>query len=729
MEYATLVEVYDRLAGTQSTHGKVAIVAETLADTPREELQMILRLLQGELFAPWDPAELGVSSSLASRAVQRATGVPAGDVEADWRETGDLGSAAARAVERRVQQTLVSETLTVEGVYEGLRSLAGYEGAGSEDRRVDTVAGLLADADPDEATYVVRTALGHLRLGVGRGTVRDAIAAAFLYGGPDEPSETPEDDVAAVERALQVTNDPGLVAQTAADAGRPGLADLDLEVGRPVEVMLAEKADSVEAAVADTLETSSATDGADSGDADPDEAQYVVRTALGHLRLGVGRGTVRDAIAAAFLGSDPDEPGETPEADVEAVEHALQVTNDPGLVARTAADSGRAGLAGLDLEVGRPVEVMLAEKTDSVEAAVADALEASDTGAAGGDAGGDGSGDTPPAPLAEYKVDGFRAQVHFEAGASEGSGGNEGGGDGGDGESGTGPQLFTRRLEDVTAQFPDVVDAMAGFDADSYIVEGEVVAHDSETGEPLPFQQLSRRIKRKHDVARLVEEVPVVIYLFDLLYLNGESLLERSLLERVDALESRLTGRERAIERMPSLRSRDPDRVRSFYEEALSAGHEGLMVKTADATYQPGKRVGYTRKVKPTMESLDLVVTRATWSEGRRSNNLGRLYLACRDGGALREVGRLSTGFTDEQLAELTSRLEPHILEQDGRDVDLEPTEVLEVAYEGVQRSPEYDSGYALRFPRFERFRDDLDAAGADSLDRVESLYERQTDT
>ncbi len=608
MEYAALVEVYDRLAGTQSTHGKVAIVAETLADTPREELQMILRLLQGELFAPWDPAELGVSSSLASRAVQRATGVPAGDVEADWRETGDLGSAAARAVERRVQQTLVSETLTVEGVYEGLRSLAGYEGAGSEDRRVDTVAGLLADADPDEATYVVRTALGH-------------------------------------------------------------------------------------------------------------------------LRLGVGRGTVRDAIAAAFLGSDPDEPGETPEADVEAVEHALQVTNDPGLVARTAADSGRAGLAGLDLEVGRPVEVMLAEKTDSVEAAVADALEASDTGAAGGDAGGDGSGDTPPAPLAEYKVDGFRAQVHFEAGASEGSGGNEGGGDGGDGESGTGPQLFTRRLEDVTAQFPDVVDAMAGFDADSYIVEGEVVAHDSETGEPLPFQQLSRRIKRKHDVARLVEEVPVVIYLFDLLYLNGESLLERSLLERVDALESRLTGRERAIERMPSLRSRDPDRVRSFYEEALSAGHEGLMVKTADATYQPGKRVGYTRKVKPTMESLDLVVTRATWSEGRRSNNLGRLYLACRDGGALREVGRLSTGFTDEQLAELTSRLEPHILEQDGRDVDLEPTEVLEVAYEGVQRSPEYDSGYALRFPRFERFRDDLDAAGADSLDRVESLYERQTDT
>jgi DNA ligase-1 len=589
VEYAALVEVYERLAGTQSTHEKTAIVAETLAETAHEDLPMTAQLLRGTLFAPWNPAELGVSSSLATRAIERATGVPAEEVEADWRETGDLGSAAARAVERAVQQTLVSETLTVEGVYADLRELAGYEGTGSEDRRVDTVAGLLADADPDEAQYVVRTALGHLRLGVGRGTVRDAIAAAFLGGDPDEPGETPEADVQAVERALQVTNDPGLVAQTAADAGRPGLADLDLEVGRPVEVMLAEKADSVEAAVADTLETSSATDGADSGDADPT---------------------------------------------------------------------------------------------------------------------------APPAPLSEYKVDGFRAQVHFAAGEH--------------GDGATGPRIFTRRLEDVTAQFPDVVDAMDGFDADSYIVEGEIVAYDPDTGEPVPFQQLSRRIKRKHDVERLVEAVPVVLYLFDLLSLDGASLLDRSLVERVDAVEGRLTERERGLERMPNLRSREPDRVREFYEAALAAGHEGLMVKTADAAYQPGKRVGYTRKVKPTMESLDLVVTRAKWSEGRRSNNLGRLYLACRDGDRFREVGRLSTGFTDDQLAELTARLEPHVLEEDGRAVDLEPTEVLEVAYEEVQESPKYDSGYALRFPRFEGFRDDLDVGDADTVERVESLYEGQ---
>ena len=600
MEYAALVEVYDRLADTQSTHGKVAIVAETLTETPRDDLPMILRLLRGELFAPWNPAELGVSSSLATRGIERATGVPADEVEADWRETGDLGSAAARAADRAVQQTLVSETLTVERVYGDLRDLAGYEGVGSEDRRVDTVAGLLADADPDEATYVVRTALGHLRLGVGRGAVRDAVAAAFLGGDPVEPGETPGADVQAVERALQVTNEPGLVAQTAVESGRAGLADLDLQVGRPVEVMLAEKADSVETAVADALETSSGASGPDAPDGD---------------------------------------------------------------------DSGS----------------------------------------------GDADLSAPPAPLVEYKVDGFRAQVHFEAGGSEESDGKP-----------TGPRVFTRRLADVTAQFPDVVDAMAGFDADSYIVEGEVVAYDPDTGEPVPFQQLSRRIKRKHDVERLVEDVPVVIYLFDLLSLDGESLLERSLVDRVGVLEERLTERERALERMPNRRSREPDRVREFYQDALAAGHEGVMVKTADAAYQPGNRVGYTRKVKPTMESLDLAVTRAMWSEGRRSNNLGRLYLACRDGDGFREVGRLSTGFTDDQLADLTARLEPHILEEDGRDVDLEPTEVLEVAYEEIQESPEYDSGYALRFPRFEGFRDDLDVGDADTLERVESLYESQ---
>jgi DNA ligase-1 len=152
------------------------------------------------------------------------------------------------------------------------------------------------------------------------------------------------------------------------------------------------------------------------------------------------------------------------------------------------------------------------------------------------------------------------------------------------------------------------------------------------------------------------------------------------------------------------------------------------MVKNLDAVYQPGRRVGYVTKVKPAMEPLDLVVTRAQWSEGRRSDFLGRLFLACRDADTeeFREVGRLSTGYTDEELRELTARLEPLVVAEDGRRVDLRPEVVLEVEYEEIQRSPEYDSGFALRFPRFLGVREDVAPQDADTLTRVESLFESQ---
>jgi DNA ligase-1 len=597
MEYAALVAVYDRLDATQSTTEKTAIVAETLAETPHEDLPMLVRLLRGTVFAAWDSSDLGVSSSLAARAVAKATGVDEADIEANWRDTGDLGDAAARAVEDQVQQTLLSKPLTVERVYDTFQSLAEVEGSGSEGRRVGEIAGLLSDADPEEARYIVRTALGHLRLGIGEGTIRDAIAEAFLdEAGPD-----------TVERALQVTNDAGLVAQTAADEGRAGLGALELAVHRPVQVMLAEKAADVETALLD----------------------------------------------AGAEGMDDAE-------------------GDEGTDGEATADGDHTTLS-----------------------AFADAEEKDDDSHEGIE------------PLVEYKVDGFRAQVHATPDET---------------------RVFTRRLEDVTHQFPDVVEAVeAGVDADSFVLECEVLGYDPETGEPVPFQQLSRRIKRKYDVQQLVEEVPVVCYAFDLLAVDGETILEETLAERVDRLESVLDERDRAIERMPNRWTADPDEARSFYEDALAAGHEGVMVKNPTATYQPGKRVGYMLKVKPVMETLDLTVTRAKWSEGRRSNNLGRLYLACRDGdGDFREIGRLSTGFTDEQLAELTERLEPTIRAEDGREVLLDPSEVLEVAYEEIQTSPEYDSGYALRFPRFEGFRDDVGVTEVDGLDRVESLYESQ---
>jgi DNA ligase-1 len=520
-----------------------------------------VRLIRGRVFAPWESRDLGVSSSLASDAVVKATGVEGDRVEALWREEGDLGDAAAEAVAVRTQQTLFSQPLTVDDVYGTLRELATYEGSGSQSRQVDAVAGLVSDADPGEARYVVRTIVGAMRLGVGEGLVRDGIADAFLDGS--------ESAVRAVERAYEVTNDFATVAERARVEGRAGLGALDVEVFRPIKAMLAGTAEDLETVLEDLI-----------GDSD--------------------------------------------------------------------------------------------------------------------------------AALLEVKYDGVRAKLHHR-----------------DGET----RAFTRRLEDVTAQFPDVVAAADGhLDASEYIVEAELVGYDPETGDPVPFQELSRRIKRKYDIEAVADEIPVRVYPFDLLYLDGNSYLDAPLEERLAALSACLSPADGTIERAESLRTDGVDSAERFYEAALAAGHEGVMVKNLDATYQPGSRVGYQRKVKPTMEPLDLVVTRAKWSEGRKSDFLGRPYLACRRAdGSLLEVGRMHTGFTDDDLAEFTDLVEPLVQSVDGREAKLDPEVVLEVEYEEIQESPKYDSGYALRFPRFLRIRHDLGPEDADSFERVRTLYEGQT--
>ncbi len=572
MEYAALVDVYDRLAATDSNNEKRDILAAVFADAG-EMLPWLVTLARGRLSPAYDRTELGVSSSLTLDAVLRATGAPETAVRERWKETGDLGDAAAWAVENGSQQTLFSSTLTVERVHDDLRELATYEGTGSQDRKVDTLAGLLADADPDEARYVVRTALGHMRVGIGEGTIRDAVAHAFLDG--------PADAIGAVERAFQVTTDFRVVAETARD-------------------------------------------------------------------------------------------------------------------------EGRAGLDALDVELFRPVQVMLAEKTDSLGEGLADA--ASDRRA-----------------LCEYKYDGIRVQIHVDSDEV---------------------RLFTRRLEDVTEQFPDVVRAVReGVGADRAVLDGELVGYTPNTvtadaRDPVAFQELSRRVKRESDIESMARQVPTVVHLFDCLT-DGETLLGQPLSERLERLDVAFGPVEpdpdaprAGLERSRSVwvGTDDPDPAEKLYREALDAGHEGLMIKNPAATYQPGRRVGRLLKLKPTMEALDLAVTRATYSEGRRSEWLGRLYLGCYDPSSdtFREVGRLSTGYTDEELAALTDRLEELVTARDGRDVDLRPEVVLEVEYEEIQESSEYDSGYALRFPRFVGVREDLDPTDADTAERVGELYASQ---
>ncbi|MBV0925905.1 ATP-dependent DNA ligase [Halomicroarcula limicola] len=556
MEYRQLVATYDRLDATASTIEKTEILATAFEDAG-ELLPELTQLARGRLFAPWEPDDLGVSSSLTARAIANATGVAHDRVEAWYRETGDLGDAAALAVENRSQATLFSGTLDVATVYETLRGLADYEGAGSQDRRIDDIAGLLADADPDEARYVVRTVVGAMRLGVGEGTIRDAVAAAFL--------DDSEEAVSAVERAYEVTNDFRTVSETARTRGLDGLASLGVELFRPVKAMLARKAESV-----------------------------------------------------------------------------------------------------------------------------ADALDSTER------------------PLLEYKYDGMRAKIHVR-----------------DGEV----RVFTRRLEDVTAQFPDIVAAVeAELDAENAIVEAEVVGYDPETGGPIPFQELSKRIKRTSDIEELAAEYPVTVRVFDLLYRGDGSLLDSPLVERLARLDDLLDADGETLERATHLQPESLEDAEAFYGDALEAGQEGIIVKNLDAAYQPGSRVGYMLKVKPTMEPLDLAVVQAKWSEGRKSEWLGRLRLACWDAEReeLREIGRIFSGLTDDELRELTAKLEPLVRSVEGRTAKLRPEVVIEVEYEEIQSSTTYDSGYALRFPRFGGFREDLAPEDADRLERVERLYEEQ---
>ncbi|MFD1595140.1 ATP-dependent DNA ligase, partial [Haloplanus litoreus] len=398
--------------------------------------------------------------------------------------------------------------------------------------------------------------------------------------------------------------------------------------------------------------------------ATPVAARYLARIVLSEMRIGVGEGTIRDAVAEAF------------DVPVDAVERALQVTNDYGAVAVRARDDGAGGLDDFDLSVGRPVRAMLAQTGTAV-----DAVEAWD------------------AVAVETKYDGARVQVHHDP----------------SGET----AVFSRNMAEVTDALPELVEFVEAAVDVPIILDGEALAVD-EVGDPLPFQEVLRRFRRKHDVARMREEVAVELRAFDCLHVDGTDLLDAPLRDRrarlTDALETAVS---------PLLLSDDPAEIADHEAAALDAGHEGIMLKNPDSTYTPGKRGRNWLKRKPDVETLDLVVTGAEWGEGRRANHLGTFLLSARvEGGPddFATIGKVATGITDERLAELSDRLEPLIRRQDGTEVDIEPSVVFEVGYEEIQASPTYGSGYALRFPRFVAVREDKAPADADSLARIERL-------
>jgi DNA ligase-1 len=367
-----------------------------------------------------------------------------------------------------------------------------------------------------------------------------------------------------------------------------------------------------------------------------------------------------------------------------AVEHALNVVADFGEVARVAKDGGLSGLRKVKVEVGKPIQVMLAEKGASLD----DVLKKYKKVAV------------------EWKFDGMRAQIHKKGGRV---------------------WVYTRRLEDVTRQFPDIVKmARESIRSDDCIVEGEALAVSPKTGKPMPFQVLSQRVQRKHEIEKTAREVPVQMNFFDVIYVDGRLLIDVPFVERRRTLEKIVKPVKGRVQLAKQITTDDVRHAESFYKSALEARQEGVMLKVLDSSYVFGRHVDGWIKIKPVMETLDLVIVGATWGEGARARWLTSFVLACRDGDDLLECGMMSTGLTEEEYRGMTTALKPLILSEKGKEVKVRPKIVIEVEYQEIQKSPTYSSGYALRFPAFKNLRPDKGLEDVDTISRVKKLYASQ---
>ncbi len=417
----------------------------------------------------------------------------------------------------------------------------------------------------------------------------------------------------------------------------------------------------------------------------PKETRYIVRTILQELRVGVAEGIIRDAIVEAFLykeGMGKEEKNEM----IAIVEYAWNILSDFGEIAKIAKEKKADGLKKVRIQLGKPMQVMLGEKAESIESVIKDFGKVA----------------------IEYKYDGIRCQIQ---------------------KKGDKIWVYTRRLEDVTKQFPDLVElCKKGLKSDECIVEGETFGVDIKTGLPLPFQMLSQRIHRKYDIEKMAKEIPIQIHLFDVIYLDGKVLFNKPFKERRKILESIVKSIPKKFELAKQLVTDDVKKAETFYQEALNAKQEGVFIKVLDSSYVFGRHVDGWYKIKPIMETLDLVIVGATWGVGSRTKWLSSYMLACRDPntGKFLPCGMMGTGLTEEQFQIMTDTLKELIVEEKGREVILKPKIVVEVAYQEIQKSPNYESGLALRFPRLIRIRDDKGSDEADTIERLHELFKSQ---
>ncbi len=401
------------------------------------------------------------------------------------------------------------------------------------------------------------------------------------------------------------------------------------------------------------------------------EVKYIVKQVIGEMRVGVSEGTLLDAIADASGIA------------AAAIRRANQTSGDVGAVARVALTEGVRGLSRLSVRVGIPLKPMLAQSAELGEAL--------------------GDLTSRPTVALEYKFDGARVQIH---------------------KRGDEVRLFSRNLSDLTASLPEIAEqARREIRAQEAILDGEVVAMTAD-GRPRPFQEVMRRIGRERDVEATRRDVPVKLYLFDVLVRDGRVLLDEANEKRWRELRE-IKGTLETVERIVP---RDVAEGEAFMKRAREAGHEGLMAKRLDSPYAPGER-GTLRhaqgwlKIKPVI-TLDLVIVAADWGYGRRTGWLSNLHLAARDEttGKLMEVGKTFKGLTDAEFKDLTRKLLADKTAEKRGTVFVNPKVVVEVAFNNVQKSPRYAAGVALRLARVVGFRPDKSVSEIETVQRLRGM-------
>lgn len=579
MDFTDIAKMFDRLESTSARLEMTAILADFFKDCNPDDLRSIIYLSQGKLHPDFYGVELGMADKLVLRAIAFTSGTKDSKVEEMWVKEGDPGAVAEKLIGTKKQMTLFSEPLTLDRVVKGLTLIETAEGKDSQDKKMKHLANLLHDSGPLEARYLCRIVTGRMRIGASTMTILDALSIAFAT----------KEDRESVERAFNVTCDLGLVAETICRSGIDGIQRIQVTIGNPIKVMLAERLPSI----------------------------------------------------------------------------------------------------------GEVVSKM------------------------GGEC------------AIEYKYDGIRAQVHIGKDSVK---------------------IYSRRLEDLTPNFPDIAQALREhFKGTEAIIEGECVAVDAETGYMQSFQEVTHR-RRKHGMDDAVKEVPVRIFMFDMLYVDGKDMTTTPYLQRRSALTEWFDISDNV--QMSTMRIvHSEDEGEEFFEEAITARCEGVMAKSTsdDSIYRAGSRgflwIKYKKDYQENLtDSFDLAVVGAFYGMGKRAGKYGALLMASYDPeiGRFGTVCKLGTGFDDAFLDGMPALLDGYKTSErpsslDAKmipDVWFEPHVVLEVVAAEITVSPNHtagmgmikdDSGLGIRFPRFTgRVRDDKDAEQCTTVQEIMEMYEMQ---